>query len=521
MPPQPDDSDEQHVLVIGETEENVNHAVHLIEKILYSDDETRNRIKEEQLKASQEMRTAGFMNLTDANGKPIHQEIEDYLMTPYGPPDKNARILPVPNDCVGLIIGKNGETIRRLHRETGCKIQIAKKEIPNTEVRNVFIEGPPEKYESAKKAIEDIISDQYMNQNFSHTGDVNPFPGPHTKLKIPNKMVGLIIGKGGDTVRIIHQKTNCYIFIPKESKPGEDFRELELSGPPTCIEECKREIVSMIHIALYGSSPYSNSVFYPYTDSSTGLPVIDPGVMANLDPTAKGMPNMPFLNDEERQREILERNEENLRSFQQGEIDLGVLQGAGNPYGSFGFAMFGFPQFGTKPGMPNMGIPFLPFGIPSVGMMNPSNSISSLAQQNSSNKMNSLTQHLTTGESHSGEEKQTGETNHTNSNSNPNILNSINPLGASTNLLASDMEKIRQAARLAESNRVVESVDYDLEDYNNPLNYNLYYQQLYHMYPQVGDYYPGQSKGDDMAGDINKFLLKNAGLDSDDPKKKN
>lgn len=62
--------------------------------------------------------------VTDVNGKPIPQEIEDYLMTPYGPPDRNARILPVPNDSVGLIIGKNGETIRRLHRETGCKIQV-------------------------------------------------------------------------------------------------------------------------------------------------------------------------------------------------------------------------------------------------------------------------------------------------------------------------------------------------------------------------------------------------------------
>ncbi len=77
-----------------------------------------------------------------------------------------ARIIPVPNDCIGLVIGKNGETIRRLHRETGCKIQvlkcfikIAKKEIPNTEVRNVFIEGPPEKYEVARQMIEDIVAE--------------------------------------------------------------------------------------------------------------------------------------------------------------------------------------------------------------------------------------------------------------------------------------------------------------------------------------------------------------------------
>jgi far upstream element-binding protein len=170
-------------------------------------------------------------------------------MTPYGPPDRNARILPVPNDCVGLIIGKNGETIRRLHRETGCKIQIAKKEIPNTDVRNVFIEGPPEKYEVAKRLIEEIIAEQiFLKQNFSHLGEVNPFPGPHTPLRIPNKMVGLIIGKNGETVRNIHQKTGCFIFIPKESKPGEDFRELELSGPLESVEICKREIISMIHL---------------------------------------------------------------------------------------------------------------------------------------------------------------------------------------------------------------------------------------------------------------------------------
>ena len=131
--------------------------------------------------------------------------------------------------------------------------QIAKKEIPNTDVRNVFIEGPPEKYEIAKRLIEDIIAEQiYLKQNFSHMGEINPFPGPHTLLRIPNKMVGLIIGKNGETVKTIHQKTGCYIFIPKDSKPGEDYRELELSGPAQSVEICKREIISMIHMVAMG-----------------------------------------------------------------------------------------------------------------------------------------------------------------------------------------------------------------------------------------------------------------------------
>jgi hypothetical protein len=37
---------------------------------------------------------------------------DDSMMTPYGPPNAMAYIIPVPNDIVGLIIGKGGETIR-------------------------------------------------------------------------------------------------------------------------------------------------------------------------------------------------------------------------------------------------------------------------------------------------------------------------------------------------------------------------------------------------------------------------
>jgi len=308
-PPQPDDHEEKHVLIVGDTDEKVSKAQFLIEKVLFADDKTRTRIKEEQIKASQEIRSELLIQGTDTL-----PTIEEYMLTPYGPPDKNARIVPVPNDCVGLIIGKNGETIRRLNRESGCKVQIAIKPIPNTEVRNVFIEGPQEKYEVAKKLIEEIISEQIalkeknpffhlamnnlgLNGNLTFTnsanqteaamGQLNPFAGPHTPLRIPNKMVGLIIGRNGETVKTIHEKTGCYIFIPKDSKSGEDFRELQLSGPPGSVELCKREIISMIHLALYGRLPYMNSLFYPFLDPITGLPIIDPNTLSQLDPNTK------------------------------------------------------------------------------------------------------------------------------------------------------------------------------------------------------------------------------------------
>ena len=52
----------------------------------------------------------------------IDGKVDESMMTPYGPPSALAMIIPVPNDIVGLIIGKGGETIRQLQLESGAKI---------------------------------------------------------------------------------------------------------------------------------------------------------------------------------------------------------------------------------------------------------------------------------------------------------------------------------------------------------------------------------------------------------------
>jgi len=57
-------------------------------------------------------------NATGANISDVFKKvgadaaIDETMMTPYGPPSAMAYIIPVPNDIVGLIIGKGGETIR-------------------------------------------------------------------------------------------------------------------------------------------------------------------------------------------------------------------------------------------------------------------------------------------------------------------------------------------------------------------------------------------------------------------------
>jgi len=45
--PQPDDEDDQHVLIIGETLESVRRASQIVERILNSDEDTREKIRKE------------------------------------------------------------------------------------------------------------------------------------------------------------------------------------------------------------------------------------------------------------------------------------------------------------------------------------------------------------------------------------------------------------------------------------------------------------------------------------------
>lgn len=64
------------------------------------------------------------------------------LTTPYGPPSHDAFVIAVPKDCVGLVIRRFGETIRRLQVESGAaKVQVAADNKPGAEFRNVFVES--------------------------------------------------------------------------------------------------------------------------------------------------------------------------------------------------------------------------------------------------------------------------------------------------------------------------------------------------------------------------------------------
>jgi len=135
----------------------------------------------------------------------------------------------VPNSMVGLVIGKGGESVKRLQADHGVRVQIAKEPEPPENLmvggasggggeqaimRRVALTGPEMGIESAKREIEEIL-----RSRASFAGGMPAFYGggqatETITLKIPNDKVGLVIGKAGATIRGIQERTGANIKVP-------------------------------------------------------------------------------------------------------------------------------------------------------------------------------------------------------------------------------------------------------------------------------------------------------------------
>ena len=92
---------------------------------------------------------------------------------------------------------------------------MAKSEIKNTNIRNVFIEAEHEKYIIAKEAIDQVINEHPRQSEMCiYIGEASPFGTPTRTVNVADRYVGLVIGKQSDTIKNIATQTRTKIFIP-------------------------------------------------------------------------------------------------------------------------------------------------------------------------------------------------------------------------------------------------------------------------------------------------------------------
>lgn len=155
----------------------------------------------------------------------------------------------VPNNDVGLVIGKSGTTIRSIQERSGANVQIPSgPDVGNPMIRTVNITHPDkEGAEFAKTLIEEVLSSKTSHHQGSHGGGaVGSSPSDiSVQVQIPDKDVGMCIGKSGCVIREMQQKTQTRIQIPSQPTPGQMCRIATVSGPQ---EGCQKvqEIINRI-----------------------------------------------------------------------------------------------------------------------------------------------------------------------------------------------------------------------------------------------------------------------------------
>nr|ABC86136.1 RING finger- and KH domain-containing protein [Paracentrotus lividus] len=158
--------------------------------------------------------------------------------------------VPVPSsEHVAEIVGRQGCKIKALRAKTNTYIK--------TPVRGeepVFVvTGRKEDVAAAKREIlqaAEHFSQIRARRNQGHSG-VSAGPPPpnvpgHTtiQVRVPYRVVGLVVGPKGATIKRIQQLTNTYIVTPsRESEPV-----FEVTGPHDKVDEARQEIEA--HIAM-------------------------------------------------------------------------------------------------------------------------------------------------------------------------------------------------------------------------------------------------------------------------------
>ena len=154
----------------------------------------------------------------------------------------------VANDKVGLIIGRQGSTIKGIQERSGAHVKIpAQADEHNPNARTITIAADTQyAVNEARAEIEQLLA----NELERHAGGLadDPVFGPATPYAVPEGCVGLIIGKGGETISRLQQATGARIQIPNEAAPGTDppMRYIMIGGLPDARTRAQYEIAALV-----------------------------------------------------------------------------------------------------------------------------------------------------------------------------------------------------------------------------------------------------------------------------------
>lgn len=178
--------------------------------------------------------------------------------------DDNSETIQIESSLVGLIIGRQGENLRRIEADTNCRVQFLAAS-DGGPFRQCRITGQRPRRSEVKDAINRIIDDSGMGA-LNRPQDRVPAPDKggatalrdgedHMQIMVPDRTVGLIIGRGGETIRDLQERSGCHINIVGESKSVNGLRPVNLIGTVESASRAKDFIMEIVDSDTRGDGP--------------------------------------------------------------------------------------------------------------------------------------------------------------------------------------------------------------------------------------------------------------------------
>lgn len=167
---------------------------------------------------------------------------------------------------VGSIIGKKGETVKKMREESGARINISEGNCPE---RIVTITGPTDAIFKAFAMIAYKFEEDIINSMSNSPATSKP---PVTlRLVVPASQCGSLIGKGGSKIKEMRESTGAQVQVAGDMLPNSTERAVTISGTPEAIIQCVKQIC----VVMLESPPKGATI--PYRPKPASTPVIFSG----------------------------------------------------------------------------------------------------------------------------------------------------------------------------------------------------------------------------------------------------
>ncbi|XP_029947139.1 poly(rC)-binding protein 2 isoform X6 [Salarias fasciatus] len=167
---------------------------------------------------------------------------------------------------VGSIIGKKGESVKKMREESGARINISEGNCPE---RIITLAGPTTAIFKAFSMIIEKLEEDISSSMTNSTATSKP---PVTlRIVVPASQCGSLIGKGGCKIKEIRESTGAQVQVAGDMLPNSTERAITIAGTPQSIIECVKQIC----VVMLESPP--KGVTIPYRPKPSGSPVIFAG----------------------------------------------------------------------------------------------------------------------------------------------------------------------------------------------------------------------------------------------------